>query len=623
MLMATTASATQRPYDYGSGSSWRSNQGVPVRSPSSSSRSPYPSHTQPYGGQRNPPGPPYYTYEHSQEGRSNPPPDLRIAAPSRADDGPDTVWDDDRSVYSDRMSTTQDYYSQVFQSDTRASHQLSSHLSGLELGRESWQAAGNARPDSNIDPFSFMKYESPRTQLPKVIVSSPSEASSINRGSYMDDSESTISVAPIVPKEITPPPFQPPAGRVPSAVQGSRNFSRPNRTPAAPQLTGTEEEKRRVLERNQRRHVQEQELSRAQSQWSPSLSESSSSLHGPAFSPSQPRNEYAQRDVRTHAGGGFGFGYTAIHSHQSDLAHGQTLPHHESPLGPPPLLSQSSSISSTSSGRLPRTPQETQNLVVLPANPPDKHLSTAESVYSAYSYYQFDTANSSPTTMQHETGEKVDSERTQSTMVGTPYAHGLSTKGKSSALSPNPSEKSANPKTADDFLALGISHHEADRLAESAQCFEQSATMNGGCAVGMLMWGLSLRHGWGIPKDEQRAFKWLKRAAEHAVVDLQQGKNKSGREAIRNELILAVYEVGQCFFQGWGVPRDKAMGVSYFQTAAQLGDPDAQQDLAFCLANGKGCKKNLKAAAKWYRAAAAQGASTVGLAWIYKPKYAE
>ena len=42
---------------------------------------------------------------------------------------------------------------------------------------------------------------------------------------------------------------------------------------------------------------------------------------------------------------------------------------------------------------------------------------------------------------------------------------------------------------------------------------------------------------------------------------------------------------------------------SYFQLAAKLGDPDAQQDLAFCLANGKGCKKDRKEAAKWYRAA--------------------
>lgn len=37
--------------------------------------------------------------------------------------------------------------------------------------------------------------------------------------------------------------------------------------------------------------------------------------------------------------------------------------------------------------------------------------------------------------------------------------------------------------------------------------------------------------------------------------------------------------------------------------AAGLGDLDAQQELAFCLANGKGCKKDRKESAKWYRAA--------------------
>lgn len=37
--------------------------------------------------------------------------------------------------------------------------------------------------------------------------------------------------------------------------------------------------------------------------------------------------------------------------------------------------------------------------------------------------------------------------------------------------------------------------------------------------------------------------------------------------------------------------------------ASELGDPDAQQELAFCLSNGKGCKKDRKEAAKWYRAA--------------------
>ena len=30
---------------------------------------------------------------------------------------------------------------------------------------------------------------------------------------------------------------------------------------------------------------------------------------------------------------------------------------------------------------------------------------------------------------------------------------------------------------------------------------------------------------------------------------------------MQKELVLAVYEVGQCFFQGWGVKKDKVMGV--------------------------------------------------------------
>lgn len=121
-------------------------------------------------------------------------------------------------------------------------------------------------------------------------------------------------------------------------------------------------------------------------------------------------------------------------------------------------------------------------------------------------------------------------------------------------------------------------------------------------------------------------------------------------------MVLAIYEVGQSFFRGWGVDKDKKMAVvskpvfarrlmltaiqSFFRLASELGDPDAQQELAFCLANGKGCKKDRKEAAKWYRAAAsrrflaviqylpdpvclqvAQGASDIGLAWIYKEKF--
>ncbi|KAF8139754.1 HCP-like protein [Boletus edulis] len=135
----------------------------------------------------------------------------------------------------------------------------------------------------------------------------------------------------------------------------------------------------------------------------------------------------------------------------------------------------------------------------------------------------------------------------------------------------------------------------------------------GGCGVGMLMWGLTLRHGWGCEKNEKSGFKWLTKAAESAVQDLEKAKKGLEVKGVKEELVLAIYEVGQCFFQGWGVAKDQKMAVSYYR--------DAQQDLAFCLANARGCKKDRKEAAKWYRAAVAQGVSDVGMAWIYKDKY--
>jgi TPR repeat protein len=96
----------------------------------------------------------------------------------------------------------------------------------------------------------------------------------------------------------------------------------------------------------------------------------------------------------------------------------------------------------------------------------------------------------------------------------------------------------------------------------------------------MLMYGLSLRHGWGCARNEKAGFKWLRKAAEHAVEDLERVR-MNGDVDVRvievslndfvlsqtdilieqTELVLAIYEVGQCFFQGWGVAKDQKMAV--------------------------------------------------------------
>jgi len=240
-------------------------------------------------------------------------------------------------------------------------------------------------------------------------------------------------------------------------------------------------------------------------------------------------------------------------------------------------------------------------------DPPPPPSARSISLYSAYSYYQLDSpSDPSPSdSLQVPSSPHTPLPRPQSPLATTP------------ALKVD----SQQPGLADQLLQEGIQHHEEDRLTEAAIAFEKSANTPGGSGVGMLMWGLTLRHGWGCPKDESRGFSWLRRAAEAAVGDLKRARAGLNVGAVRGELVFAIFEVGQCFFHGWGVKKDQKMAVSYFQMAAKLGDPDAQQELAFCYANGRGCKKDRKEAAKWYRAAVAQGVSDVGLAWIYKEKF--
>lgn len=236
------------------------------------------------------------------------------------------------------------------------------------------------------------------------------------------------------------------------------------------------------------------------------------------------------------------------------------------------------------------------------------------SLYSTYSYYPYDNAVPLPTGLVMPTPGSIPGNTPGSTSTATPRTMTTPTV----TITAAPRERTS---TAQEYLQLGIQHHEANRLRESAVCFEKSAKEGGGCGVGMLMWGLTLRHGWGCEKNEKVGFKWLRRAAESAVEDLESARGGGEWSAVQSELVLAIYEVGQCFFHGWGVVKDQKMAVSYYRVAAKIGDSDAQVDLAFCLANGKGCKKDKREAAKWYRAAVNQGQSDIGLAWIYKHKY--
>jgi hypothetical protein len=224
---------------------------------------------------------------------------------------------------------------------------------------------------------------------------------------------------------------------------------------------------------------------------------------------------------------------------------GRTSPfEHRSSSDSPPAPS-----SPVPSAHLPSRPHvsvSTNNPIPLLHEPPP--LSPSTSLYSMYSYYQLDSPHS-PHSPESDT------------LQVPPTSQAPPSRSPSPMRAQVPSSDLQKLDLADRLLQEGIQHHQANRLREAAVAFERSATTPGGSGVGMLMWGLTLRHGWGCTKNEGLGFTWLRRAAEAAVGDLERARSGFETSAVRGELVLAIYEVGQCFFHGWGVKKDQKMAV--------------------------------------------------------------
>ncbi|KAB8266228.1 hypothetical protein BDV32DRAFT_115302 [Aspergillus pseudonomiae] len=166
--------------------------------------------------------------------------------------------------------------------------------------------------------------------------------------------------------------------------------------------------------------------------------------------------------------------------------------------------------------------------------------------------------------------------------------------------------------------------HEAGELEKSTEMFRRLADPNGtNNALSQVLYGLALRHGWGCPKSEEQAVTYLSAAASNSALiesqALQAGMKKGG--AAKGELVLAIFELGNCFRNGWGVKKDPAAARQYFETAANLGDTDAMNEVAWCYLEGFGGKKDKFSAAKYYRLAEQKGSKLVGNSWIWKEKY--
>ncbi|KAF1840497.1 HCP-like protein [Cucurbitaria berberidis CBS 394.84] len=155
-------------------------------------------------------------------------------------------------------------------------------------------------------------------------------------------------------------------------------------------------------------------------------------------------------------------------------------------------------------------------------------------------------------------------------------------------------------------------------LEASTALFGRLADPNGANnALAQVLYGLALRHAWGCEPDQEQAVHYLSMAASNSAevekLALGAGMKKGG--AAKGELVLAMYELANCFRNGWGIKKDPAAAKQYYETAANLGDTDAMNEVAWCYTEGFGTKKDKFKAAQFLRLAESKGNKTLGNTW--------
>ncbi|KAL2397053.1 hypothetical protein ABEF95_014706 [Exophiala dermatitidis] len=182
--------------------------------------------------------------------------------------------------------------------------------------------------------------------------------------------------------------------------------------------------------------------------------------------------------------------------------------------------------------------------------------------------------------------------------------------------------------SAEEHVNKAIELHEHGDLKESTYHLRIAA--NKGHPTGMLLYALACRHGWGIRPNQKEGVQWLRKAVDSAMLEIADDENPSSqkpgtdfndKKTHRAQFALSIYELGVSHLNGWGIEQDKALALRCFEVAGNWGDTDALTEAGFCYAEGIGCKKDLKKAAKFYRMAEAQGVSMIGNSWIHKEKY--
>ena len=174
----------------------------------------------------------------------------------------------------------------------------------------------------------------------------------------------------------------------------------------------------------------------------------------------------------------------------------------------------------------------------------------------------------------------------------------------------------------DEHVTKGIECHEKGSLQESTYHLRIAAMQNHSTA--MLLYALACRHGWGMRANQREGVQWLRKALDSAMNELTEDEDHASVAGVREshdkkarqaQFALSVYELGVSHLNGWGIEQDRALALRCFEVAGHWGDLDALSEAGFCYAEGIGCRKDLKKAARFYRLAEQKGVSMVGNSW--------
>lgn len=100
--------------------------------------------------------------------------------------------------------------------------------------------------------------------------------------------------------------------------------------------------------------------------------------------------------------------------------------------------------------------------------------------------------------------------------------------------------------------------------------------------------GVNYVNGWGVEKDEKKAYEWWTKSAQEGYPSAEAA-------------------IGKCYFNGWGVEKNDEEACRWWKKAAEANDLDGMIALAYSYFNGSGVTKDDKKGLYWAQKAADKG----------------